>query len=139
MRALITGGAGFIGSHLAEELLSRGQVVRIPGFGLFGPKIRKNHRASFRDDGLYCYPAFCGSQALRFDVRHCNVDKADVDSFFSYGRNATKLRLRKGQAPLSRTVYMHQQEIRRAIRRQAHREGYDKPSENVVRVRRRRG
>ena len=27
MRALITGGAGFIGSHLAEELLSRGQEV----------------------------------------------------------------------------------------------------------------
>ncbi len=27
MRALITGGAGFIGSHLAEELLNRGQEV----------------------------------------------------------------------------------------------------------------
>lgn len=27
MKALITGGAGFIGSHLAEELLSRGQEV----------------------------------------------------------------------------------------------------------------
>ncbi len=29
MRALITGGAGFIGSHLAEELLRRGQIVNI--------------------------------------------------------------------------------------------------------------
>ena len=29
MKALITGGAGFIGSHLAEQLLSRGWVVRI--------------------------------------------------------------------------------------------------------------
>ena len=29
MKALITGGAGFIGSHLAEELLSRGQEVTV--------------------------------------------------------------------------------------------------------------
>ena len=28
-RALITGGAGFIGSHLAEALLARGQAVTI--------------------------------------------------------------------------------------------------------------
>src|SRR5258708_34216990 len=28
-RALITGGAGFIGSHLAEQLLDRGQEVTI--------------------------------------------------------------------------------------------------------------
>ena len=29
MRFLITGGAGFIGSHLAEELLARGHRVHI--------------------------------------------------------------------------------------------------------------
>lgn len=29
MKALITGGAGFIGSHLAEELLRRGEVVSV--------------------------------------------------------------------------------------------------------------
>jgi len=29
MRALITGGAGFIGSHLAEELLRRGEMVNV--------------------------------------------------------------------------------------------------------------
>ena len=29
MRFLITGGAGFVGSHLAEELLRRGHVVHV--------------------------------------------------------------------------------------------------------------
>ena len=28
MRILITGGAGFIGSHLADDLIGRGHVVR---------------------------------------------------------------------------------------------------------------
>ena len=35
MRILITGGAGFIGCHLAEHLLAQGDEVAISGFGTF--------------------------------------------------------------------------------------------------------
>ncbi len=33
MRALITGGAGFIGSHLAKELLEKGDVCVVDEVG----------------------------------------------------------------------------------------------------------
>jgi nucleoside-diphosphate-sugar epimerase len=43
MRALITGGAGFIGSHLAEKLLERGDEVFVIDNLWTGKQIGRAH------------------------------------------------------------------------------------------------
>jgi nucleoside-diphosphate-sugar epimerase len=52
MRFLITGGAGFIGSHLADELLARGQRVRILGDLSTGSMDNIRH---LKDDSRFGY------------------------------------------------------------------------------------
>ena len=47
MRVLVTGGAGFIGSHLAAELLQRGDAVRVLDNFATG---RRSNLASLGDD-----------------------------------------------------------------------------------------
>lgn len=59
-KVLITGGAGFIGSHLAEELLRRGRNVRIT----VADNLSKNRRKNIA--------------AIRKDIR---VVKTELDSF----------------------------------------------------------
>src|SRR5881396_48434 len=52
MRILVTGGAGFIGSHLAEKLLARGhEVVILDDFNdFYDPKIKHANIAGFAKD-----------------------------------------------------------------------------------------
>ena len=47
---LITGGAGFIGSHLADELLRHGHRVRVPD-SLVPPQVDAPHRALRKGKG----------------------------------------------------------------------------------------
>lgn len=68
MRWLVTGGAGFIGSHLCENLLSRGDEIVI--LDDFSTGSRKNLRPLLRDDARF--------SLLEGDVRDPHVVEALV-------------------------------------------------------------
>lgn len=57
MRILVTGGAGFIGSHLAEKLLSVGhEVVILDDFNdYYDPQIKQANIAGFAKDVTVCH------------------------------------------------------------------------------------
>jgi len=49
MRVLITGGAGFLGSHLAEGFLNRGDDVTVMDLA---PSLKVEHLLSILDSGM---------------------------------------------------------------------------------------
>src|SRR5512132_1732962 len=57
MRILVTGGAGFIGSHLAEKLLAIGhEVVILDDFNdFYDPQIKRANIAGFAKDVTVCH------------------------------------------------------------------------------------
>ena len=55
-RVLVTGGAGFIGSHLCEELLGRGHEVLCLDNFYTGSKRNLLHRLS-EPTSSFCWPA----------------------------------------------------------------------------------
>jgi dTDP-L-rhamnose 4-epimerase len=72
-RILITGGAGFIGSHLADELLAAGYTVRV--FDSLSPQVHgpKRHRPEYLDPEVELVVGDVRDQdALRASLR--NVD-----------------------------------------------------------------
>jgi UDP-glucose 4-epimerase len=72
MRFLITGGAGFIGSHLAEELLARGHRVHVLDDLSTGSIDNIRHLKA--DPRFGCTIETCASAAVVADL----VDEADV-------------------------------------------------------------
>src|ERR671913_288741 len=61
-RYLVTGGAGFIGSHLAEELLRRGHTVRVADSLITGKRSNLDHIAAVDfHEGDLADPAFANS------------------------------------------------------------------------------
>jgi UDP-glucuronate 4-epimerase len=67
MRILITGGAGFIGSHLAEKLLAAGNdVVILDDFNdFYDPQIKHANIAGFARDVTVCHADLRDSESVR--------------------------------------------------------------------------
>src|SRR4051794_10575581 len=57
MRALVTGGAGFIGSHLADALIERGDEVTVVDDLSTGRLENLNHAAVFQEASITDGPA----------------------------------------------------------------------------------
>ena len=76
MKILLTGGAGFIGSHLAERLLERGEtVVILDDFNSFyDPEIKMKNVQRIREKGEFILyrEDLLNSKAIReiFDKHH---------------------------------------------------------------------
>src|SRR6478735_1499896 len=67
MRILVTGGAGFIGSHLAERLLAAGhEVVILDDFNdFYDPQIKQANIAGFAKDVTVCHVDLRESDSVR--------------------------------------------------------------------------
>lgn len=68
MRVLVTGAAGFIGSHLCERLLARGDhVVGLDNFDpLYDPQLKRRNLSAFRDHEQFTFGEvdLCDADAL---------------------------------------------------------------------------
>lgn len=88
MRAVVTGGAGFIGSHVAEALLRRGDEVHVLDSLVTGsrdkvPPGAELHVGDIRSDAAALFdevrPQFCSHLAAQADVM-TSVERPDYDA-----------------------------------------------------------
>ena len=76
MRILVTGGAGFIGSHLVENLLAAGHnVVILDDFNdFYDPRIKHANIAAFANDVTVCHADLRDPESVRGMFRREKLD-----------------------------------------------------------------
>src|SRR5438094_9315684 len=76
MRIMVTGGAGFIGSHLVEKLLALGHgVVILDDFNdFYDPQIKHANIAGFAKDVTVCHVDLRESDSVRTVFRREKLD-----------------------------------------------------------------
>jgi UDP-glucuronate 4-epimerase len=76
MRILVTGGAGFIGSHLVEKLLAAGhEVVVLDDFNdFYDPQIKQANIAGFASDVAVCHVDLRDAESVRSLFRREKLD-----------------------------------------------------------------
>jgi UDP-glucuronate 4-epimerase len=102
VKAVVTGGAGFIGSHLCERLLSRGwQVVALDSFDAFyDPAVKRRNVAAMLQD-----PAF---RLVEADIREPDAVDAGLDAAGAAGADVVvHLAARAGVRPSIREPVLY--------------------------------
>ncbi len=70
-RVLVTGGAGFIGSHIVDELVARGHSVRI--FDALDPQVHKEHPTHLNKDAEFVRGTVKDREALQKAIQDIDV------------------------------------------------------------------
>lgn len=94
MRVLVTGGAGFIGSHVADALVTAGHEVRVLDIAPSGPDGADHHRGDIRDPDAV-RAAIVGVDAVSHQAAMVGlgVDFADATGYVSHNDVGTAVLL----------------------------------------------
>lgn len=83
--------AAYVLTHLFEQIaleVSKGRVVRIPGFGCFGPWLDERKFVVAKNGAPVVRPAFAASRGFQQEVRHtCPPNRAGKKSLTRYRRS----------------------------------------------------